>query len=262
MGLYQLRAFDDEWNIVKELESEDMEIATEISDFKKFGVKPRNIYSRQLLKIISKPIHSSFLEAMLFSGADIETIAQKAQMSERLIELYKTLFFETDEFLSKLDKIEYFQSLLTEYRPGDGEYTKGVLLRGAFQYGWKYISVKFSMESNNDDNVKMMDIIARSAFYRWHDDTLEHKNKNTFYRDTKDTIKILESVIKSKEGTEQEKSTDLIEEIKEANEKFSEEPKIVVLPIYNPDKGDFEVQNNADAPIDVELEPNNQIEKK
>lgn len=245
--MYDLKAFDDNWIITKDLEEDDMKVALEISEFMISGTKPKDVFARQLARIMPKPIHTSFIEAMLFSGTDIEIIAEKSDLPQKLLHLYKTLFFDTDEFLGRLDKVEYFQGLLTDNKPGDGEHTKGMLFQSSFAYGWKYVATKFHLDVSQEFGTQLMELMAREAFYKWNDDTLEGKNSKSFFRDTKDVISIVDSTVKAQDGASDEKSLGLMQSMMDMNEEFSEEPKVLIMNLFDTSR---EMFTNPDAVID------------
>jgi len=235
--LYALTAFNSKWDIVKDLSEEDDLIAQQVSNFKKFSMVPTDVYARQIARIMSKPIHTSFIEAMLFSSTALEDIAMHSDLPLKIIELYKTLFFDTDEFMGKLDKVEFFQSLINSNKPGDGEHTRGMLLKSAFSYGWKYVAIKFHMDESQDFGTPLMELMARSAFYKWNDDNLEGQNSKSYYRDTKEVLSIMDATIKAQDGANDEKKMELMEEMMSMNEEFAEAPKEMIVKFFDVTRG-------------------------
>ena len=251
--MYELRAFDREWNIVKDLDDEELKIASQISDFKKHNVKPTDPVARQLSKISSRPIHNTYLETMLFSYADHKTIAEKADIHERVVYYFEKIFFDTDEFLGKLDRVEFFQNLINDNKPGDGDFVRGVMFKNAFSFGWTYVTAKFNLNSTQEFGTALMEIMAREAFYRWSEQSSSDVNSRNFVRDTKDIMQILDMSIKATDGASNEKTAGLAESLIQLNEESLEDPKVVIMKVF-----DYGRQLFLDAPepeiIEVEVE--------
>lgn len=234
--MYELRAFDDDWNIIKDLEDGTMEIAIQVAEFKKHSTKPKSPYARQLVRIMDKPIHTSFIEAMLFCGTSIDTISSKSELSGQLILYYKELFFDTEEFMCKLDKIEYFQWLLDSSQQGEGMHTKGILLKSAFTYGWEYIASQFHMDEIKDFGKATMEVIARNCYYKYTDDVFAGLNSEKMFRDGKVVQGIIKSYVDSSGESESEKKEDLLNTVMEINREYQDTPKFINMVVFDTER--------------------------
>ena len=95
------------------------------------------------------------LEAFLLTGEPIEHIASILGTPENVIQIYKTIFFETDVFKDKLDIEEYIETYPNEHGKN--------LKLCAVTLGIKYLRFRYGYEDNDLDISGILESIVESA---------------------------------------------------------------------------------------------------
>lgn len=86
--------------------------------------------------INAEEVKKEIVEALLISNADSVEVEQIFGVTEQMLKIYKELFFNTDNIVSRLDLVEYLEN----YPPGLG---KSLKIR-AFNLGPEFIYFKYA----------------------------------------------------------------------------------------------------------------------
>jgi len=150
--MQNLTVFDADYNIIRDIERDNsLDVALEISAYMRKATTTISLEAEDVLYIKNRHRRKVFVEAMMFSGGDIDTIALATGMDKEIITLYGDIFFDTRLIRGEVGKVEFYEDIFDTYNVESPEFEYGRIMREAHLGGPEIVMAQFNIQLRGYD---------------------------------------------------------------------------------------------------------------
>ena len=104
-------------NDLKKDKEPDASYTSEMSAYRKYlqTADPTSVHHRIAFKIYQDPVQKEILEALLFGNADPAQVELVFEIPQETQDIYESLFFDRDNFITQLDRISYVENYSNQF---------------------------------------------------------------------------------------------------------------------------------------------------
>jgi hypothetical protein len=165
--MQNLSVFDTDYNIIRDIKSDAaLDVALEISAYLRNNTSDISPEAEDVLYIKNRHRRKTFVEAMLFTKGEIDTIALATGMDKGIIELYRDIFFDTSLLRGEVGLIEFYEDIFDMYDPGTPEFEYARIMREAHLGGPDIIMAQFNIQLRNYDPAAYKSRVMKLAQFK------------------------------------------------------------------------------------------------